>query len=117
MKITRLIIDKTLHSLAIEFSKNENISDAQLSFEYLRISSAGKPGQVVSHKKNVLLIHIESVAKHGYRLIFDDGHSAIYSEKHIKTLVLEYDSRWRNYLSELKVSGHSREAMIDIKQL
>lgn len=123
MKITRFIIDNTLHSLTIEFSTNENISDAQLSFEYLRISSAAnsankvKPGQVTSHKKNVLLTHIESVAKHGYRLIFDDGHNVIFSEEYIKTLVLEYESRWENYLSELKTSGHSREAMIDIKQL
>jgi len=72
---------------------------------------------VTSHKKNVLLTHIESVAKHGYRLIFDDGHSAIFSEEYIQTLALEYESRWKNYLDELKISGHSREAMIDIKQL
>jgi DUF971 family protein len=123
MKITHFIIDNALHSLAIEFSPNKNISDAQLSFEYLRISSAAssanklKSGQVTSNKKNVLLTRIESVAKHGYRLIFDDGHSAIFSEEYIQTLALEYESRWQNYLSELKISGHSREAMIDIKQL
>ncbi|HBY86021.1 MAG TPA: hypothetical protein DEO86_09115, partial [Colwellia sp.] len=88
MKITRFIIDGALHNLTIEFSANENITSAQLSFEYLRISSdansakKNKAGQiqVTSHKKNVLLISIESVAKHGYRLIFDDDHSAIYSE-------------------------------------
>jgi len=123
MKITRFIIDNALNSLAIEFSSNKNISNAQLSFEYLRISSAAspanklKPGQVTSHKKNVLLTRIESVAKHGYRLIFDDGHSAIFSEEYIQTLVLEYESRWQSYLSELKISGHSRETMIDFKQL
>ena len=123
MKITRFIIDNALHSLAIEFSANKNITDAQLSFEYLRISSVPssvnklKSGQVTSHKKGVLLTHIESVAKHGYRLIFDDGHSVIFSEEYIQTLALEYESRWQSYLDELKVSGHSREAMIDIKQL
>jgi len=123
MKITRFIIDNALHSLAIEFSTNKNITEAQLSFEYLRISSAASPaskvkaGQVISHKKNVLLTHIESVAKHGYRLIFDDGHSVIFSEAYLQTLALEYESRWQDYLGELKISGQSREAMIDIKQL
>ena len=125
MKITRFIIDNSQHSLTIEFSANENIANAQLSFEYLRISAdansakKNKAGQiqVTSHKKNVLLVNIESVAKHGYRLIFDDGHSAIFSEEYIQILALEYETRWQNYLNELKDSGHSREAMIDIKQL
>tara|TARA_R100001377_G_scaffold16664_1_gene8411 strand:- start:2517 stop:2894 length:378 start_codon:yes stop_codon:yes gene_type:complete len=125
MKITRFIIDGALHNLTIEFSANENITSAQLSFEYLRISSdansakKNKAGQiqVTSHKKNVLLISIESVAKHGYRLIFDDDHSAIYSEDFLQTLALEHEIRWENYLSDLKDSGHSREAMIDFKQL
>jgi len=123
MKITRFIIDNALNCLVIEFSTNKNITDAQLSFEYLRISSAASSanktttGQVTSHKKGVLLIHIESVAKHGYRLIFDDGHSVIFSEAYLQILALEYESRWQRYLDELKISGHSREAMIDIKQL
>jgi len=125
MKVTRFIIDNTIHSLTIEFSANENIANTQLSFEYLRISSdansakKNKAGQVqvTSHKKNVLLVNIESVAKHGYRLIFNDGHSAIFSEEFIQTLALEYETRWQDYLSELKDSGHSREAMIDFKQL
>ena len=125
MKITRFTIDNTLHNLTIEFSANENIASAQLSFEYLRISSdansakKNKAGQiqVTSHKKNVLLISIESVAKHGYRLIFDDAHSAIFSEDYLQTLALEYETRWQAYLSVLKDSGHSREAMIDFKQL
>lgn len=125
MKVTRFIIDNTDHSLTIELSANENITNAQLSFEYLRISAdansvkKNKAGQiqVTSHKKNVLLVNIESVAKHGYRLIFNDGHSTIFSEEFIQTLALEYETRWQNYLSQLKDSGHSREAMIDFKQL
>lgn len=125
MKITRFIIDATLHNLTIEFSANENITSAQLSFEYLRISSdtnstkKNKAGQiqVTSHKKNVLLNSIESVAKHGYRLIFNDGHSEIFSEEYLQILALEYETRWQHYLRILKDSGHSREAMIDFKQL
>ena len=127
MKIARFIIDNTLHNLTIEFSASKAIENSQLSFEYLRISSPAistkklKTGQtstqVTSHKKDVLLVKIESVAKHGYRFIFDDEHSAIYSQQYNQTLTLEYEVRWQSYLNELKASGHSRETMINFKQL
>jgi DUF971 family protein len=121
MKIAHFIIDNALHNLTIEFSASAAIENTQLSFEYLRISSPAnstkKTNQVISHKKDVLLVNIESVAKHGYRFIFDDDHSAIYSEPYIQTLVLEYELRWQYYLAELKTSGHSRDTMIDFKQL
>lgn len=121
MTIIRFIINNTLHNLTIEFSASTAIENTQLSFEYLRISSPAsstkKQTQVTSHKKSVLLVKIESVAKHGYRLIYNDGHTAIYSEEYIQTLALEYEERWQHYLREIKASGHSRETMIDIKQL
>jgi len=125
MKIQRFVLDNDQKKLHIEFSASENITDSLLSFEYLRISSPEnvakkmKNGQVaiISHKKDVALINIESVAKHGYRLIFDDGHNAIYSEDTLQALSIEFEERWSNYISELKSSGHSREAMIDFKQL
>jgi len=125
MKIQSFILDNNQKKLKIEFSASESTIDTELSFEYLRISSPAnsakkmKNGQVaiISHKKDVALINIESVAKHGYRLIFDDGHNAIFSEDTLQTLAVEFEERWSNYLSELKTSGHSREAMIDFKQL
>ncbi|WP_057832575.1 gamma-butyrobetaine hydroxylase-like domain-containing protein [Colwellia sp. TT2012] len=125
MNITHFIIDNNQHNLAIEFAASQTIESALLSFEYLRISSPASsakklktgPAAITSHKKAVRLIKIESVAKHGYRLIFDDGHNAIYSGHYIQILAVEYDVRWQHYLTELKASGHSREAMIDIKQL
>ncbi len=125
MKIQSFVLDNDQKKLKVEFSTSEKIADTLLSFEYLRISSPAnsakkmKNGQVaiISHKKDVALINIESVAKHGYRFIFDDNHNAIYSEDTILTLAAEFEERWSNYLSELKASGHSREAMIDFKQL
>ena len=125
MKITSFIIDNKPSNLLIEFSVSENIATTHLSFEYLRISTPASPAKkmkngqavIISHKKQVVLSSIEGVAKHGYRLIFDDGHTAIYSEDYIQTLTLEYEVRWQGYLNALQASGHSREAMIDIKQL
>lgn len=120
-----MILDNNQKKLMVSFEGSGAITEAPLSFEYLRISSPSnnkkknKTGQiqVTSHKKNVVIINIESVAKHGYRLIFDDDHSAIYCDEYIHTLVLENESRWALYLNDLKESGHSREAMINFKQL
>jgi len=122
MTIKRFIINKTDKnlSLLVNLAKTQEKSYL-LSFEYLRISSpvssAKKPQTVISHKKQVQLLAIESVAKHGYRLIFDDQHSAIFSDDYLQRLITEQTPRWQTYLDELKSSGHSREAMINIKQV
>ena len=71
------------------------------------------PAWILDYATNV---H-ESVAKHGYRLIFDDGHQAIYSAEYLYCLASEFPSRWQQYLDELKASGQTREVLIDIKQL
>lgn len=121
MTIKRFIInktDKTL-SLQVELAKdNTQVECYILSFEYLRISLPSvKNKTVISHKKQVELLAIEPVAKHGYRFLFDDQHSAIYSDDYLQELITEHDFRWQAYLDELKGSGHSREAMITIKQV
>jgi len=117
MNITSFTINNVENNLTIKFV---NSKVAQLSFEYLRVFSptAGNKQQaLISHKKSVKLMTIENVGKHGYRFIFDDQHSAIYPSAYLELLLKEYDNRWQHYLSELKVSGHSREAIINITQL
>lgn len=119
MSIQRFMINKTDSNLSLVMTKaNETFV---LPFEYLRISSpinsAKKKAEVVSHKKQVQLLNIENVSKHGYRFIFDDQHSAIYSAEYLQTLITEQETRWQNYLDVLRDSGHSREAMIMFKQV
>ncbi len=117
MNITALAISRVDNTLTIKY---DNRKEFQLSFEYLRVLSpatTNKQQAVVSHKKTVGLSEIENVGKHGYRFIFDDQHSAIYSPDYLELLIKEHDQRWQQYLNELKVSGHSREAMINITQL
>jgi DUF971 family protein len=117
MKIKQFVINNTQRCITLTA---DSCVSYQLSFEYLRISSPKvKPKQalVVSHKKQVMLLRIECVAKHGYRLAFDDQHDAIYSDEYLIKLVLEQDHRWQVYLTELEKSGHTREAMIEIKQV
>lgn len=117
MNITGFIINNAENSLTINTVKGKA---AQLSFEYLRVFTpitGNKQQALVSHKKSIKLATIENVGKHGYRLVFDDQHSAIYTPEHLEQLIKEHEQRWQHYLSELKASGHSREAMINITQL
>ena len=119
MKVDRFTLNDSPKYLLVEFSNSDRY---QLPYEYLRISSPnitniqGKK-VLVSHKKQIVLSAIECVAKHGYRLIFDDSHTAIYSDDYFLKLALEQKQRWQDYLIEVKQSGHSREAMIDFKQV
>jgi len=119
MIITQFSLDYTQKSLTIHFSHSEAV---QLSFESLRvlspaISAVKKQKSVIAHKKLVVLTAIESVGKHGFRFIFDDEHSAIYSEEYLVLLSQEFQQRWQGYLAELKASGQTREAMIQLTQL
>lgn len=119
MNIDKFIISNNEKSLTIKFF---NGKAACVSFEYLRVftpkvDNSTAQQTLVTHKKSVTLSSIENVGKHGYRLIFDDQHSAIYTDEYLKVLINEHKPRWQHYLAQLKASGHSREAMINITQL
>ena len=117
MIITGFIINNAEKNLTLNIVKSKV---AQLSFEYLRVftpTTGNKQQALVTHKKSITLATIENVGKHGYRLTFDDQHSAIYSSDYLELLIKEHDQRWQHYLGELKASGHSREAMINFTQL
>jgi DUF971 family protein len=120
MAIKHFIINQADNNLSL-LTDLAKAKPCLLSFEYLRISSptdtAKKAKTVISHKKQVQLLAIEPVAKHGYRFLFDDQHSAIYSDDYLQKLITEQEPRWQAYLDELNSSGHSREAMITIKQV
>ena len=117
-------LNNPMAELLIKFSANKlsSTKEVSLSYEFIRVlspqASGGKQGKTtVSHKKQVRLLSIESVGKHGYRFIFDDQHSAIYSESYLNGLCQNNNELWQQYLNELKASGHSREAMITITEL
>lgn len=125
-KIKRFTINSSTASLAIVFDNIDQDDDKtiELSFEYLRVFAPtddnGKATGLtpkVYHKKQVQLLKIESVAKHGYRLIFDDGHSNTYSHDYLATLAAEYQSRWQHYLQSANTAINSREATIEIKEV
>jgi DUF971 family protein len=119
MSIKHFIVNNSNKNITINYTNGDI---ACLTFEYLRvntpsINNLAKQKTLVTHKKGVILSLVENIGKHGYRLIFDDQHSAIYSEEYLTLLIHEYKQRWQHYQDELKASSHSREALINIKQL
>lgn len=130
-KVNRFVINNTTASLSVLFTNNEFESTEQnsnkaidLSFEYLRVfAPTDDKGQAtgltpkVYHKKQVKLLKIESVGKHGYRFIFDDNHSNIYSGDYLQLLSVEYQQRWQGYIQSVTTAANSREATIEIKEV
>ncbi|WNC69226.1 gamma-butyrobetaine hydroxylase-like domain-containing protein [Thalassotalea nanhaiensis] len=121
MQITQLVLNEQTNLLTLSFADNFSQS---LSYEFMRVYSpneqTSKKGQAkapVSHKKMVKLLAIEPLAKHGFRLIFDDQHSAIYSAQLLQEYAHNKARLWQEYIDALALTGHSREAMIDITQI
>lgn len=121
MKITQLVLNETTNELTLNFADNFSQS---LSYEFMRVYSpneqTSKKGQAkapVSHKKMVKLLTIEPLAKHGFRMNFDDQHSAIYSAQLLQEYAHNKARLWQEYIDALAHTGHSREAMINITQI
>lgn len=100
--------------LEILFDNGEKFS---LSCEYLRVFSPSaevkghghSEGKLISGKKNVNIIKIESVGHYAVRLIFDDNHqSGIYSWETLYELSKHHDEYWKHYLQRLESAGASR---------
>ncbi len=116
--VSRFIIKPEQALLEVIFDQYSSFS---LSFEYLRVFSPDEKNhsgdKIVSHKKSVQLRKIESVGKHGYRFLFDDQHSAIYTGNYLAKIFHEHDMRWQHYLTEISKSVHNREASINFKEV
>lgn len=94
-----------------------------LSVEFLRVFSPTAQAEkkksiaAISNKSKVKLTTIESVAKHGYRFIFDDQHNAVFSPSYLRDLCLNNAAYWQQYLDELQQAGANNQPSIEIKQL
>jgi DUF971 family protein len=121
--INSFTIHRQAASLSVEFDDLKQHS-AELSFEYLRVfaptDDKGQPTGLtpkVYHKKQIQLLRIESVGIHGYRLVFDDGHSNTYSTAYFQLLLAEYEQRWQHYMKSANSAINSREATIGFKEV
>lgn len=87
----------------------------QLSFELLRVLSPS--AEVQGHgrpvlqygKQSVTLNGIERAGNYALKLIFSDGHdSGLFTWEYLRTLCLEQETLWADYLTKLEATGLSR---------
>jgi len=112
---TELSLHRQSRVLEIKF---EDGSLFNLPCEYLRVFSPSAevqghgPGQRVLQvgKEDVNIERIEPVGNYAVCLHFDDGHNTgIYSWETLYRLGKHHEENWREYLEELKASGHERK--------
>ena len=120
MSIIQFSISSKEKKLTLSFDNNLQLI---FDFEYLRVFSpaAVKPKQSnttpeVFHKKNIQLIRIESLGKYGHRLVFDDQHSAIFSEELFVNLYEKHEINWQKYCDNL-TSSQNRESAINFVEV
>lgn len=120
MSIIQFSISSKQKKLTLSFDNNLQLN---FDFEYLRVFSpaAVKPKQSnttpeVFHKKNIQLIGIEPLGKYGHRLVFDDKHSAIYSEEIFVNLYENHEINWQKYCDNL-TSSQNRESSINFVEV
>ena len=117
-------LNNTLNNLTCIYDDNSEII---MSYEYLRVFSPSEIKKIQSsktqlttpqvfHKKNIKLSVIEPLGKHGYRFIFDDNYSDVFSDIDLMTLYQNHTSSWANYTASL-TSTNSREESINFKAI
>ena len=126
--ITRFTVDMKNKQLRLTANNQGKSEDETMCFsmEFLRVidheadeQRANKKANstLVTNRKDVLLLTIESLGKHGFRLLFDDKFQKIVTVEDLLYLHAEQAELWRQYLSDIKLSGLTRETAIEIKAL
>ncbi len=120
MSIIQFSMNSKQKKLTLSFDNNLQLN---FDYEYLRVFSpaALKPKQSnttpeVFHKKNIQLTRIEPLGKYGHRLVFDDKHSAIYSEEIFVNLYENHEINWQKYCDNL-TSSQNRESSINFVEV
>jgi DUF971 family protein len=112
---TEVRLKKAEKRLEIDFDDGTTF---RLPAEYLRVESPSAEvqghgphqKQLVPGKAKVGIKNLEPVGHYAVRILFDDGHdTGIYSWAYLRTLGMEQEKRWRNYLAALQAAGMSRE--------
>jgi len=133
-KITKFVLNSKQKSLTfimkeVEDKNPENKKNQSfvLNYEYLRIFSPSECAKVKSnknptpipavfHKKNISVVTLEPLGKHGYRIGFNDGFSDIYTDSELLELLKNFNVNWELYLAQLS-STNNREESINFKAI
>ncbi len=113
---TEVKLVKAEKRLEVVFDSGERFS---FPAELLRVESPSAEVQghgpdqkvIVSGKRDVAIIDLESVGNYAVRIIFDDQHdTGIYSWDLLYELGHRQDGLWRQYLAALEERGMSRDS-------
>jgi DUF971 family protein len=120
MSIIQFYLSSKQKKLTLNFDNNLQLI---FNFEYLRVfspsaiqSKQGKKTPEVYHKKNIQLIGIEPLGKYGHRLVFDDKHSAIFTDENFIDLYENHEINWQLYCDGL-TSSQNRESSINFVEV
>jgi DUF971 family protein len=111
-----LRVDAARAMLTVSFDTGEKF---ELPAEYLRVESpsaevqghSAAQKQLVTGKRQVRIEILEPVGNYATRIRFDDGHdTGLYSWDYLYRLGKERDSRWAEYLSNLRRTGGKRQS-------
>ena len=89
----------------------------ELTAELLRVTSPSAEVQghspeqrvVLGGKRNVKITDLRPVGNYAVRIVFDDGHdTGLFTWPYLASLNRDKDSRWAEYLAELKAKGLER---------
>jgi len=131
-KITKFVLNSkqktltfTMKEVEDQNPENKKSQSFVLNYEYLRIFSPSECSKVrsakystaipaVFHKKNINIVTLEPLGKHGHRIGFNDGFSDIYTDNELLELLNNHKSNWKQYLDQLS-SANNREESINFK--
>ncbi len=97
-----------------------------LSGEYLRVFSPSAevkghgPGQeVLQHgKRDVKVVAVEPAGNYALKLVFSDKHdSGIYAWDYLRSLCVDQQANWEDYLNRLNKAGKHRDKEVQVVQL
>jgi|TARA_B100001063_G_scaffold240080_1_gene264557 DUF971 family protein len=109
-----IILSKSKKNITLEYADSKSVLDA----EFLRINSPSaevrghSPDQkkTVSKKKNVSISSIELIGNYAIRISFNDGHdTGIFTWQYLDELYQGHDIIWREYISQLRKKGMTRD--------
>ena len=109
-----IILSKSKKNITLEYTESKSLLDA----EFLRVNSpsaevrghSSDQKKTVSNKKNVSISSIELIGNYAIRISFNDGHdTGIFTWQYLDELYQNHDIIWREYISDLRKKGMTRD--------
>lgn len=121
---SKVLLHKQSAELELCYLEGNEEHSYTLSAEFLRVHSPSAevqghgPGQkkVPLDKRSVRLLGLEAQGNYAIKLIYDDGHdSGIYTWPYLRSLAVNQDTLWKQYLVEAEEERLKRQGESVVK--